>query len=166
MTSYIEVQLPAALCVVLTADPFSQHALSRVHDTEHNSATVCHILFTLHTHTLAMPPTLWLPNSSIQATKHLTSSNTRREALSLYREILRTCKAFHWCDEKTGKPWNIRLKEEARKEFDASRDEKDPLLIARMLVTGRDCVQQIQNKFNEADRAAWSRIERDSSRRI
>jgi hypothetical protein len=111
-----------------------------------------------------MPPTLWLPNTAKNGAKHLTSSNTRKEALSLYRETLRTCKAFHWCDEK-GKPWNIRLKEEARKEFDASREEKDPLIIARMLVTGRDCVQQVQNRFNDADRAAWSRIERDSSRR-
>lgn len=97
--------------------------------------------------------------------KHLTSSNTRREALSLYREILRTCKAFHWVDERSGEPWNIRLRNEARKEFEASRQEKDPLLIARMLVTGRDCVQQIQIKFNQADQAAWARIERERDRK-
>jgi hypothetical protein len=96
--------------------------------------------------------------------RHLTDKGTRAEALSLYREILRTSKAFHWCDEK-GVPWNVKLKKEARKEFEQSREETDPLIIARMLVTGRDCVQQIQNKFNEADRAAWERIERDSSRR-
>ena len=111
-----------------------------------------------------MPPTLWLPNTAKSGMKHFTNSNTRQEALSLYREILRTCKAFHWCDEQ-GVPWNARLRQEARKEFEASREETDPLIIARMLVTGRDCVQQIQNKFNEADRAAWARIERDSSRR-
>mmetsp|Transcript_22417 Transcript_22417/g.46507 ORF Transcript_22417/g.46507 Transcript_22417/m.46507 type:complete len:184 (-) Transcript_22417:1804-2355(-) len=82
--------------------------------------------------------------------------------LNLYAK--HSCKAFHWCDEK-GIPWNQRLKAEARKEFQASKEETDPLIIARMLVTGRDCVQQIQQKFNEADRKAWERIEKDSSRR-
>jgi hypothetical protein len=64
--------------------------------------------------------------------------------------------------DENGTPWNIRLRKEARKEFEASREEIDPLIVARMLVTGRDCVQQIQQKFNEADRAAWERIEKDS----
>mmetsp|Transcript_25281 Transcript_25281/g.37327 ORF Transcript_25281/g.37327 Transcript_25281/m.37327 type:complete len:110 (+) Transcript_25281:119-448(+) len=109
-----------------------------------------------------MPPNIWVPGAK-QAGKHFTKSSTRREALSLYREILRTAKAFHWCDD-SGEAWSHRLKKEARKEFDASREEPDPLIIARMLVTGRDCVQQIQNKFNEADRAAWARIERERER--
>ena len=96
--------------------------------------------------------------------RHLTSATGRREALSLYREILRTCKAFHWCDE-SGEPWNRRLRREARNEFEAARNERDPLLVARMLVTGRDCVQQIQTKFNDADKAAIERIRRDTNRR-
>lgn len=110
-----------------------------------------------------MPPTIITP-SSIRTAKFFQSSTSRKEALSLYREILRTTKAFHWCDEQ-GIPWNIRLRQEARKEFEQSREEADPLIIARMLVTGRDCVQQIQAKFSEADRAAWSRIQDDSTRR-
>jgi hypothetical protein len=111
-----------------------------------------------------MPPTIITP-STLRTAKFFQSSTTRKEALSLYREILRTTKAFHWVDESTGIPWNIRLRQEARKEFEQSREETDPLLVARMLVTGRDCVQKIQMKFNEADRAAWERIEKDSSRR-
>jgi hypothetical protein len=111
-----------------------------------------------------MPPTLWIPPSAKQSLKHFTGSNTRKEALSLYREILRTAKAFHWVDESTGEPWNLRLKNEARKEFNSSKEETDPLIIARMLVTGRDCVQQIQNKFMDADRAARARIERELKR--
>lgn len=110
-----------------------------------------------------MPPSLWIPNTAKNSLKHLTDSNTRKEALSLYREILRTCKVFHWRDE-SGEPWNEKLRREARKEFEESKQETDPLIIARMLVTGRDCVQQIQNKFNEADRAAWARIERERER--
>jgi len=111
-----------------------------------------------------MPPTIIPPPSSAKtALKHLTSSNTRREALSLYREILRTCRAFHHCDDQ-GRPWNARLRLEARKEFEASKEERDPLIIARMLVAGRDCVQSIQMKFNEADRQIMQRIERERER--
>jgi hypothetical protein len=112
-----------------------------------------------------MPPTIIIPSAGKSAAaKHLRASVTRNEAKSLYREILRTAKAFHWCDEK-GVPWNMKLKTEARKEFEASREEKDPLIIARMLVTGRECVQQIQRKFNDADRRCWERIQTDSTYR-
>jgi hypothetical protein len=94
----------------------------------------------------------------------LTSRRTKSEALSLYREILRTAKHFHWCNEK-GQPWNALLKSEARKEFEAARNENDPLIIARLLVQGNDCIQQIQNKFNEANQKAWERIQKDTTRR-
>jgi hypothetical protein len=106
-----------------------------------------------------MPPHIWIPNASRHASQRFSSH--RAEALSLYREILRTAKHFHWCDDK-GEPWNHRLRIQARQEFEASREEKDPLILARLLVTGRDCVQQVQQRFNQADEAARSRIERDS----
>ena len=112
-----------------------------------------------------MPPKIWVPNSNITPAKHLSSRTRRKEALSLYREILRTAKHFHWADEKTGEPWNKMLAKKARQEFEESRNETDPLIIARMLVTGRDCVQQIQNRFNEVTQAAWKRISKDSERR-
>ena len=110
-----------------------------------------------------MPPTIITPNSGSAAAKHLTSAVTKCEALSLYREILRTAKAFHWCDEQNI-PWNTKLKAEARKEFEAAKEEKDPLIIARMLVTGRECVREVQRKFNEADRKCWERIQTDVNR--
>lgn len=108
-----------------------------------------------------MPPKIWIPNSVASTPKHFTNHSRRREVLSLYREILRTAKHFHWADPKTGQPWNAMLKEQARKEFQEARNETDPLIIARLLVTGRDCVQQIQQKFNAATQAAWKRIEQD-----
>ena len=112
-----------------------------------------------------MPPSIIIPGSAGQtAAKHLRSSVTRSEALSLYRDILRTAKAFHWCDEK-GVPWHTKLRTEARREFEASKEEKDPLIIARMLVTGRECVQEIRRKFNDADRKCWERIQQDSMNR-
>jgi hypothetical protein len=113
-----------------------------------------------------MPPRLWIPGATAKTPlKHLSDATRRKEALSLYREILRSAKHFHWVDDNTGKPWNTMLKENARKEFEESRQETDPLVIARMLVTGRDCVQQVQNKFNDATQAAWKRIEKDHTNR-
>eukprot|EP00980_Cylindrotheca_fusiformis_P005684 scaffold1184_cov132-Cylindrotheca_fusiformis.AAC.105 len=107
-----------------------------------------------------MPPRIWVPNQ--RAASKLSSH--RAEALSLYREILRTAKHFHWCDED-GIPWNQRLRQQARQEFEASKEETDPLILARLLVTGRDCVDKIHQKFNEADRACYDRIKRDSDER-
>jgi hypothetical protein len=114
-----------------------------------------------------LPSHLWIPKSptTFGPAKHLTPSRNRKEVLSLYREIMRTAKHFHWKDETTGKPWNKLLRQKARAEFEEARKETDPLIIARLLVTGRDCVHQIQNKFNAATNAAWERIEKDSSRR-
>ena len=112
-----------------------------------------------------MPPTIIVPGLAGRAVaKHLRSSVTRDEALSLYRDILRTAKAFHWCDE-TGMPWRTKLQAEARKELEASKMEKDPLIIARMLVTGRECVAEVQRKFNEADQKCMERIKQDSMNR-
>ncbi|KAL3809430.1 hypothetical protein ACHAXA_003999 [Cyclostephanos tholiformis] len=113
-----------------------------------------------------MPPTIIVPGSAggAAAARHLRSSVTRDEALSLYRDILRTAKAFHWCDE-TGTPWRTKLRIEARREFEASKTERDPLIIARMLVTGRECVVEVQRKFNEADRKCMERIQRESTNR-
>ena len=84
--------------------------------------------------------------------------------MSLYREVLRTCRAFHHVNE-SGRPWNAVLRENARKEFEESRSETDPLVIARMLVVGRQSVQEIQRKFSQADKALEDRIVRDTSRR-
>jgi hypothetical protein len=73
-----------------------------------------------------------------------------REALHLYREILRTCKRFHWCNHK-GEPWSAVLKLNARKEFEESREERDPILRAKLLAVGRQCLLDAQYKFDMAE---------------
>jgi len=83
---------------------------------------------------------------SVIGGKHLTSLFINKEALSLYREILRTSRHFHHTND-AGQPWNHVLRQSARKEFEQSREESDPLIIARLLVTGREGVQAIQRKF-------------------
>ncbi|GJD12755.1 hypothetical protein Gasu2_68270 [Galdieria sulphuraria] len=73
-------------------------------------------------------------------------TNPRKEALSLYREILRTAKAFTW-KHPSGISWGQLLKESARKEFEQARFESDPEIVARMLLTGRHSLMIIQEKF-------------------
>lgn len=71
---------------------------------------------------------------------------TRREALSLYREVLRYSNLFVWRDE-VGRPWRDVIRASARQEFEAARHEPDPELINRMIVTGRDAVQRTVEGF-------------------
>jgi hypothetical protein len=71
---------------------------------------------------------------------------TRREALSLYREILRYSNLFVHRDEH-GRMWRDVLRANARAEFEIARHEPDPELINRMIVTGRDAVQRIVDAY-------------------
>mmetsp|Transcript_53729 Transcript_53729/g.69004 ORF Transcript_53729/g.69004 Transcript_53729/m.69004 type:complete len:96 (-) Transcript_53729:110-397(-) len=86
-----------------------------------------------------------------------------REVLHLYRDILRTCKRFHWCNEK-GEPWSVILKLNARKEFEQSREERDPLLLAKMLAVGRQCLLDAQYKFDMAEMKIMKNIQDTKSR--
>ncbi|KAG0588426.1 hypothetical protein KC19_2G241900 [Ceratodon purpureus] len=76
-------------------------------------------------------------------TAGLTTS--RREALGLYREILRTTRLFTWTNEQ-GVAWRDLLRESARMEYEQARYETDPEIIARLLVVGRDAVQAAIDK--------------------
>ena len=80
-----------------------------------------------------------------------------REALKLYRDILRTSKLFTWPHE-SGVPWSVLLKQNARKEFEEARFEKDPLLISRMLYVGRDCLNQTTDKYLRSAQALNDKI--------
>eukprot|EP00246_Nothoceros_aenigmaticus_P003961 TRINITY_DN15204_c0_g1_i1.p1 TRINITY_DN15204_c0_g1~~TRINITY_DN15204_c0_g1_i1.p1 ORF type:complete len:142 (+),score=16.17 TRINITY_DN15204_c0_g1_i1:167-592(+) len=75
---------------------------------------------------------------------HLT--NTRREALHLYRYILRATCVFVWSNEH-GVLWRDVLRTSARSEFEAARFERDPEVIAKLLVGGRDAVDSALQKF-------------------
>eukprot|EP00877_Chromochloris_zofingiensis_P002936 jgi/Chrzof1/12643/Cz07g02040.t1 len=71
---------------------------------------------------------------------------TRREALSLYREVLRYSNLFVWTDDK-GRNWRDVIRDSARKEFEAARSEQDPEMINRMIITGRDAVRKTVDRF-------------------
>jgi hypothetical protein len=77
---------------------------------------------------------------------------TRREALALYRHVLRWSNIFVWKDDQ-GRPWRDVIRHSARKEFEDARFEQDPQLINRMLITGRDCVDKaVENFMRKRDR--------------
>lgn len=69
-----------------------------------------------------------------------------KESLRLYRDVLRACKYYTWEDEK-GVPWSKVLKVNARREFEAARHERDPTIIAQMLVAGRDYLNKSQERY-------------------
>lgn len=56
-----------------------------------------------------------------------------REALRLYREILRTAKGFWWEDDY-GQPFSEQLTKSARREFEDWRGERDPEVIANRIM--------------------------------
>ncbi|CAA7042556.1 unnamed protein product [Microthlaspi erraticum] len=78
--------------------------------------------------------------------RRLTS--TRREALSLYRDIFRATRFFMWTDSG-GLLWRDVLRENARKEFEAARFETDPEVITRLLIGGSDAVSSALDKLAE-----------------
>lgn len=77
-----------------------------------------------------------------------TILTTKREALSLYREIMRITALFDWSNEH-GMLWRDVLRQSAREEFEQARHERDPEIVNRLLVVGRDAVHQVAEKFIE-----------------
>ena len=71
------------------------------------------------------------------------------ESKRLYRDILRACKNFTWRNEK-GQLWSEVLKANARHEFEQSKYERDPILIARMHITGREALNQALERLELA----------------
>jgi hypothetical protein len=72
--------------------------------------------------------------------------SSRLDALHLYRAICRYCILFDWTDEH-GVLWRDRLRSSARKEFEAARYVRDPEVVARLLLNGRDAVDQVMTRF-------------------
>ncbi|KAL3734325.1 hypothetical protein ACJRO7_023640 [Eucalyptus globulus] len=89
------------------------------------------------------------------AARRLTS--TRREALALYRDILRATRFFPWPDQR-GVPWRDVLRENARREFEEARFERDPEVVTRLLIGGRDAVEAALEKLAEKHR---QQVEKD-----
>ncbi|CAA0831081.1 LYR family of Fe/S cluster biogenesis protein [Striga hermonthica] len=90
-------------------------------------------------------------------------TSTRREALSLYRDIIRATRFFIWPDSK-GVLWRDVLRENARKEFEQARFEKDPEVVTRLIIGGQEAVQAAIDKLVEKQKQQVEK-ERNESRR-
>ncbi|KAL0491318.1 hypothetical protein AKO1_009927 [Acrasis kona] len=78
-----------------------------------------------------------------------TNTRVRRiEALKLYREVLRTCRMFTWSDEN-GRPWGLTIKNSARTEFEMSKQEKDPYVLAQSLINARMALDELQERYKK-----------------
>eukprot|EP00239_Pterosperma_sp_CCMP1384_P007609 CAMPEP_0197844022 /NCGR_PEP_ID=MMETSP1438-20131217/988_1 /TAXON_ID=1461541 /ORGANISM="Pterosperma sp., Strain CCMP1384" /LENGTH=247 /DNA_ID=CAMNT_0043454547 /DNA_START=32 /DNA_END=775 /DNA_ORIENTATION=+ len=78
-----------------------------------------------------------------------TASNiltTRREALSLFRSVLRASRLFVWRTDQ-GDIWRDVIRDSARKEFEAARYETDPEMVTKLLVAGRHYTEEALSKF-------------------
>ena len=51
-----------------------------------------------------------------------------------------------------------------RKEFEQARDERDPLIVARLLVVGRQCLDQTVGKFTAAQERIAQKVEQTRTR--
>lgn len=76
----------------------------------------------------------------------ITILTTRREALHLYREILRYSNLFVWKDAQ-GRTWRDVLRQGARKEYEDARQERDPEILNKLIITGREAVQRTVEAF-------------------
>ena len=87
----------------------------------------------------------------------ITSISRRREVLGLYRSCLRSARAFYWANEK-GEQWSKVLKTSARKEFEMTRHERDPLEIARLVVSGHGYLTEVENRFTAMEQKMKTHI--------
>jgi len=94
-----------------------------------------------------------LSSSSTRRTNQLITNlrTQNKEALRLYRDILRVCKQFNFPDDQ-GRHWGEVLAKSARQEFENSRNlNPNSEEVTRLLIIGTDALMQIQQKFSIAE---------------
>ena len=87
--------------------------------------------------------------SNTPGTPKQSVATTRKESLALYRDILRFSRFFTWTDNN-GIQFRHLIRESARKEYEAARFEKDPHVINKLIVSGRDSLEKsLQNVIDK-----------------
>lgn len=80
-------------------------------------------------------------NSSVNNLQRSNKKPPNPEILRLYREVMKFCGQFDW-ENSQGQIWKEVLRKSARKEFQESKEETDPVILYRMVVTTRDAMTQ------------------------
>ena len=99
----------------------------------------------------------------IMSSQGILNITRRREVLSLYRTMLRSARMFYWADEK-GEQWKKVLSTSARKEFEMNRHQRDPLEIARLVVSGHGYVEEIERRFVDMEQKMKEHIAKSRGR--
>ena len=82
------------------------------------------------------------------AARILNDNFRRKEVFKTYLDVLRMIRRFTWSDEN-GIPWSQSLKLSAREEFESSRQEKDPEILARALFNARLALDELGEKYEQ-----------------
>jgi hypothetical protein len=90
--------------------------------------------------------------------RYINAEFRRKESIKLYREILKTAKMFTW-DDENGVSWRDLIHTSARAEFENSKQENDPEILARALVNAQMALTDLQEKFKQ--RQEFLRAEQD-----
>lgn len=70
-----------------------------------------------------------------------------REALLLYRHILKFAQLLNW-HHKDGTQWSSIIRTSARAEFEAAKEEKDPFILAKLILTSREALDSAREKVS------------------
>ena len=70
------------------------------------------------------------------------------ESLRLYRDIIKFSTRITW-EDGSGNSWAKIIRKAARAEFEQGREERDPFILSRMLVTSREALNKAHEKMNQ-----------------
>ena len=96
-------------------------------------------------------------------TSYAHKDEPMRQELDTHLAMIRRHEAVDiWNDREidAGEEWDAAI----RKEFEEARYERDPLLVARMLVVGRQCLDDALRKFDTAQQKISDKVEASRTR--
>ena len=73
-----------------------------------------------------------------------------QEVLRVYRDVMKVTARYNWNNED-GEPWKDILRVSARAEFEQIKEEIDPLIVGKFIVTWRDVINRMHEKVNDVN---------------
>lgn len=83
---------------------------------------------------------------------------SRREVLTLYRDVWKMTSRFDWKNED-GLEWRDILRRSARVEFEEAKDEPNPLVVAQFVLTWKDVNLRLHEKVNAVQLSMMTHVE-------
>ncbi|CAI2382986.1 unnamed protein product [Moneuplotes crassus] len=77
-------------------------------------------------------------------------ANFSNDYLRCYRDVWKVTARFNWNNEE-GESWRDILRASARAEFEQIKEENDPLIIGKFLITWRDAINRMHEKVNDVN---------------